>query len=107
MSFRFAALLKVMLLTALVGLAGPGSGPEEAAAQECSFLMEDGTKRACTFTENYGQCLYFAYQSYMHCQDPTEDAWTSWFVCEIAYQVDNLACTLEMIGDAIGLLNPF
>lgn len=107
MSFRFALLLKVLVLTALFGLAGPGSSPAEAAAQECTFLMEDGTERQCTFTESYGQCLYWAYQSYTQCQDPTEDEWTSWFVCELAYQVDSLACTLEMLGDAIGLLNPF
>ncbi len=107
MSFRLTLLLRAFLLSALLALVGTGTAPAEAASQECSFLMDDGTERSCTFTERYGQCIWIAYQSYSTCQDPADNEWLSWIICEVAYEVDFYACTLEMVGDAAGLLNPF
>jgi hypothetical protein len=100
------SLLKVLcLLAALSTLALAATAPD-AAAQECKLLMEDGTERDCTFTEKYGQCLFWAYDSYKSCSEPG-DGWAIQAMCEIALEVDLLACTLAMIGDGIGLLTPF
>lgn len=106
MSFRLVNLFKVLCLTATLAVASFSAPPPADAAQECRFMMDDGTPRECTFTERYGQCLYWAYYSYITCSDP-DDGWGGWLICEAGYQVDLLACSLAMIGDAIGLLTPF
>jgi hypothetical protein len=106
MRFRFEALLKALCLAAALASLPLALTPPHVVAQECEFLMDDGTTRSCTFTEEYGQCIHFAYYSYESCSDP-DDNWSEWMICELAFQVDLLACTLEMLGNAVRLISPF
>lgn len=101
------ALLRLLGLTALVAIVPllAGSTPAAAAQSPCEFLMDDGSTRDCTFTERFGRCAYWAYTSYTDCSDENEGLW-DWFVCEVAYEFDFLACELEMIGNVLELVTP-
>lgn len=99
--FRILGL--ALLLATLTLTAG---APDAAAAQECQFQLEDGSIRKCTFTEQYGQCLFGAWQSYQDCLVMGE-TWAHKLMCDVAVEVDMLACTLGMLGDAVRLLSPF
>lgn len=95
--------LRAAVLTILVTML---SGAPLAALGDCEFLRESGEFRGCTFTEEAGQCLVWALESYYDCIEGVDD-WLDRTVCEFAVQVDIFACNLEMIGDLLRLLSPF
>lgn len=77
-----------------------------AALGECEVVVDLGTVRGCTFTEELGQCLTWALESYEECVEGA-DNWLDRFVCESAVQVDLLACNLEAAGDILRMISPF
>jgi hypothetical protein len=95
--------LRAAVLTVLVTVL---SGAPLAALGECEFLQETGELRGCTFTEEHGQCLVWALESYYDCM---EDAKTflGRTVCKVAVQVDLFACNVELAGDMLRRLSPF
>lgn len=95
--------LRAAVLTVLVTML---SGAPLAALGECEFVRETGELRGCTFTEEHGQCLSWAFDSYYDC---VEDAKTllDRAVCEAAVQIDLFACNLEAIGDLLRMISPF
>jgi hypothetical protein len=92
------ALFLAGLLTTLQALPG-------AAAAPCEFLRDDGSFRECTFTEKYGKCLVTALESYEDCVQGS-DGIVHRLVCELAVQVDMMACHLGMVGEAGKLVTP-
>lgn len=95
--------LRAAVLTILVTML---SGAPLAALGECEFMKESGELRGCTFTEEAGQCLVWALESYYDCVEDAED-WLDRAVCELAVQVDLFACNVEMAGELLRRLSPF
>jgi hypothetical protein len=102
---RFPVLRRIVPLLSLVTFLGLGPLATQVYAQECEFLTDDGDTRPCTFTEKYGQCLYWAYESYYDCVEDS-GSFIERAACELGVQVDILACTLGMFGEAVDLVTP-
>lgn len=95
--------LRAAVLTILVTML---SGAPLAALGDCEFLQESGELRGCTFTEEAGQCLVWALESYYDCLEDV-DSWWDRALCEAAVQVDIFACNVEMAGELLRRLSPF
>lgn len=88
----------------VLSLAAVASGPRdaEAAAQSCSAYTQEYQKRRCTFLEEYGNCLFNAYDSYDTCMESARRRKTGLsrsavrLACGIGVQVDLFACHLAL-----------
>ncbi len=71
---------------------------QELPAQDetgCVALDQNDMPRDCTFLEEHGACLWNALDSYETCREDSE-GFLDRAACEIAVQVDLLACNLGM-----------
>jgi hypothetical protein len=83
--------LAAFLLAGAIALEAP---LEPLDAQDCVVVARDGETRSCTATEQMGQCLYNAVDSYRSCQEFYIDWWISW-VCEAYFAWDAAICIIE------------
>ena len=71
---------------------------QELPAQDetgCIAVDQNEMPRDCTFLEEHGACLWNALDSYWSCRKHS-DGFIDRTVCEVAVQVDLLACNLGM-----------
>jgi hypothetical protein len=93
---RFWTLLALLLVTVVL------AHDAGAASTECEALDRHGLPRDCTFTEEFGQCAWNAYDSYWQCIRSAEEAHgrdTIDFAlaatgCELGYYMDLAVCGL-------------
>ena len=87
--------LAALLLAGALSVEGPMATPLEA--QECVAVTVEGEPRSCTATENLGQCLFEAVDSYHQCTDQYTEWWIGW-VCEAYLMFDAAVCIVEAIS---------
>lgn len=89
---RAAVLVWALIAVAVLVFA---RAPAVSAQAECEAVDMDEIPRACTFLERHGQCLWNSLDSYDRCVEDSQWIWER-AGCEIAVQVDLLACNFAL-----------
>lgn len=83
--------LATLLLAGALSMEAPVAPLE---AQECVAVTMDDQPRNCTATEELGQCLFEAVDSYRQCSEIYTQWWIGW-VCEAYMLYDSAMCLLS------------
>ena len=83
-----------IVILACMGILLPAQ-PLPAQDAGCRAVNDFDQPRDCTFTEEHGYCLVTALESYYECAQTAEDLLDR-VVCEVAVQVDLLACNVAL-----------
>ena len=84
---RLRLLMGLLALTLVLAV-----GAEVAAA--CTRTSLGGSKRQCTLTENFGQCLRDADDAYWQCRRKRPGFFGA-ARCSLAYNIDVASCVFE------------
>jgi hypothetical protein len=83
----------LVLLLGLAVLSPPKALPAQDTS--CAAVDRNDQPRPCTFLEEHGGCLWYALDSYYSCVEDGE-GFLDRVACEVAVQVDLLACNLGL-----------